>query len=153
MDARWKAALIHPFHVNVVEAHRDLNLRTFSVEVADDRVVRGLYQRTVGYTYEAVKIFRPAGAKQPVYAPYREHVPPDTAAASLWLRNRRKDEWRGKQRHQNAGPDGGPITLKALLMSRLKKECPCIRHVPRLGAAERLACDFVTEVEPRPGGQ
>jgi hypothetical protein len=61
MDARWKAALIHPFHVNVVEAHRDLNLRTFSVEVADDRVVRSLYQRSVGYTYEAVKIFMPAG--------------------------------------------------------------------------------------------
>jgi hypothetical protein len=92
MDARWKAAPIHPFHVNVVEAHRDLNLRTFSVEVADDRVVRSVYQRSVGYTYEAVNIFMPAGAKQPVYAPHREHVPPDTAAASLWLQNRRKDE-------------------------------------------------------------
>jgi hypothetical protein len=62
------------------------------VEVADDRVVRSLYQRSVGYSCEAVKIFMPAGAKQPVYVPYREHVPPDTAAASLWLRNRRKDE-------------------------------------------------------------
>ena len=77
---------------NVVEAHRDLNLRTFSVEVADDRVVRSVYQRSVGYTYEALEIFMPAGAKQPVYALYREHVPPDTAAASLCLRNRRKDE-------------------------------------------------------------
>jgi hypothetical protein len=125
MDARWKAALIHPFHVNVVEAHRDLNLRTFSVEVADDRVVRSLYRRSVGYTYEAVKIFMPAGAKQPVYAPYREHVPPDTAAASLWLRNRRKDEWRDKQSHEQAGPHGGPITLEALLMARIKrKELP-----------------------------
>jgi hypothetical protein len=67
-----------------------------------------------------VKIFMPAGAKQPVYAPYREHVPPDTAAASLWLRNRRKDEWRDKQSHQHAGPDGGPITLEALIMARIK---------------------------------
>jgi len=90
MDARWKAALIHPFHVSVVEAHRDLNLRIFSVEVADDRVVRSLYQRSVGYTYEAVKIFMPAGASNRFTR--REHVPPDTAAASLWLRNRRKDE-------------------------------------------------------------
>ena len=89
-------------------------------EVADDRVERSLYQRSMGYSYEAVKIFMPAGAKQPVYAPYREHVPPDTAAASLWLRNRRKDEWRDKQSHQRAGPDGGPITLEALIMARIK---------------------------------
>src|SRR5271168_4889116 len=88
--------------------------------VADDRVERSLYQRSVGYSYEAVKIFMPAGAKQPVYAPYREYVPPDTSAASLWLRNRRKDEWRDKQSHQHAGPDGGPITLEALIMARIK---------------------------------
>ena len=58
-------------------------------EPADDRVERSLYQRAVGYTFESVKIFMPAKANEPVYAPYREHVPPDTAAASLWLRNRR----------------------------------------------------------------
>jgi hypothetical protein len=89
-------------------------------EVPDDRIERSLNQRSVGYTYEAVKIFMPAGAKQPVYAPYREHVPPDTAAASLWLRNRRKDEWRDKQVYEHGGPDGGPITLEALLMARIK---------------------------------
>ena len=87
-----------------------------------DRVERSLYHRAIGFSYNAVKIFMPAGAKQPVYAPYREHVPPDTAAASLWLRNRRKDEWRDKQSHQHAGPDGGPITLEALIMARLPKK-------------------------------
>jgi hypothetical protein len=30
----------------------------------------------------------PAGAKKPVYAPYVEHVPPDTTAAIFWLKNR-----------------------------------------------------------------
>ena len=33
---------------------------------ADDRVERSLYQRGVGYCYDAVKIFMPAGAKKPV---------------------------------------------------------------------------------------
>ena len=94
-------------------------------EPADDRVERSLYQRAVGYTFESVKIFMPAKANEPVYAPYREHVPPDTAAASLWLRNRRKDEWRDKQQLEHRGPDGGPITLEALLMARIKrKELP-----------------------------
>jgi hypothetical protein len=94
-------------------------------EAPDDRVERSLYHRAVGFSYDAVKIFMPAGARAPVYAPYREYVPPDTAAASLWLRNRRKDEWRDKQSHEQAGPHGGPITLEALLMARIKrKELP-----------------------------
>jgi len=54
------------------------------------RVTRpgGRIQSRRGYTHEATKIFMPAGAEAPVYAPYTEHYPPDTHAASLWLRNR-----------------------------------------------------------------
>ena len=36
----------------------------------------------------------PAGAKKPVYAPYVEHVPPDTTAAIFWLKNRDPAHWR-----------------------------------------------------------
>jgi hypothetical protein len=61
---------------------------------ADRRVERSLYQKAVGYSYDAVKIFMPAGAKNPIYAPYVEHVPPDTTAAIFWLKNRRPGEWR-----------------------------------------------------------
>ena len=53
------------------------------------RVERSLYERANGYSYDAVKIFMPAGAKKPVYAPYIEHVPPDVTAAIFWLKNRR----------------------------------------------------------------
>jgi hypothetical protein len=53
-----------------------------------------LYQRGVGYSYDAVKIFIPAGAKKPIYAPYIEHVPPDTTAAIFWLKNRDPAHWR-----------------------------------------------------------
>jgi hypothetical protein len=48
-------------------------------EAADQRVERSLYQRAVGYHYDAVKIFMPAGAKKPIYAAYVEHVPPDSS--------------------------------------------------------------------------
>jgi hypothetical protein len=61
---------------------------------ADDRVERSLYQRAVGYSYDAVKIFMPAGAKKPVYAPYVEHVPPDVTACIYWLKNRDPAHWR-----------------------------------------------------------
>ncbi len=66
-------------------------------EAADERVEASLYHRAVGYSHDAVKIFMPAGATKPVLAKYREHYPPDTTAASLWLRNRRPDKWRDKQ--------------------------------------------------------
>jgi hypothetical protein len=61
---------------------------------ADQRVERSLYQRAVGYNYDAVKIFMPAGATKPIYAPYVEHVPPDVTAGIFWSKNRRPDKWR-----------------------------------------------------------
>lgn len=65
-------------------------------EVADERVIRSLYHKAIGYTFDAVKIFMPANAASPVYAPYQEHVPPDTTAAIFWLKNRRSQDWRDK---------------------------------------------------------
>jgi hypothetical protein len=32
--------------------------------------------------------------KKPIYAPYVEHVPPDTTAAIFWLKNRDPAHWR-----------------------------------------------------------
>lgn len=74
-------------------------------DAADERVSASLYQRAMGYTHEAVKIFMPAGAKKAVVVPYREHVPPDTTACIFWLKNRRSGEWRDIQRveHGEAG--------------------------------------------------
>lgn len=72
--------------------------------LADERVERSLYQKAVGYTFEAVKIFMPAGADGPVYAPYREHVPPDTTACIFWLKNRRQQQWRDVHKHEHGRP-------------------------------------------------
>lgn len=70
---------------------------------ADQRVVHSLYQRAVGYEQEAVKIFMPAGAKEPVYAPYRERITPDTTAQIFWLKNRRPELWRDKHELEHTG--------------------------------------------------
>jgi len=61
---------------------------------ADERMQRSLYMRGVGYSYDAVKIFMPAGARKPIYAPYVEHVPPDPTSAIFWLKNRDPAHWR-----------------------------------------------------------
>lgn len=54
---------------------------------ADVKVADRLYQRALGYSHKAVKIFNNEGA--PMIVPYTEHYPPDTTAAIFWLKNRR----------------------------------------------------------------
>lgn len=78
-------------------------------ESADARVERSLFQRALGYTHDAVKIFADpkTGAEQIV--PFTEHYPPDTTAAIFWLKNRRPEEWRDKVQTELTGKDGGPI--------------------------------------------
>jgi hypothetical protein len=58
---------------------------------------RSLYERANGYNYDAVKIFMPAGSKQPIVVHYTEHCPPDVGAAFIWLKNRDPDRWRDVQ--------------------------------------------------------
>lgn len=92
---------------------------------ADDRVERSLYERAVGYTFDSVKVFMPAGAKEPVIVPIREHVPPSEAAQRLWLTNRRPEAWREKVVHsndpENPMPDGsgGAVEKLASAIDRL----------------------------------
>lgn len=71
--------------------------------VADERVERSLYQRAIGYEQDEVKIFMPGGASEPVYAPFRAKVAPDTTAAIFWLKNRRSQDWRDKQDIEHSG--------------------------------------------------
>lgn len=96
----WRWSHRHDAFCNALKAGK---------EPADDRVERSLYNRAVGYSFESVKIFMPAGATEPVYAPYTEHVPPDVTAASKWLNNRRPDAWRDKQQHEHTGANGAPL--------------------------------------------
>jgi len=73
---------------------------------SDERVERSLYNRAIGYSFDAVKIFMPAGAKEPVFAAYKEHVPPDTTAGIFWLKNRRSEQWRDKREVEHSGAIG-----------------------------------------------
>jgi len=68
----------------------------------DDRVERSLYQRAVGYSYDAVKIMKHGG--EIVHERYTEHVPPDPGAAMMWLKNRRSDSWRDLKQHEVGTP-------------------------------------------------
>jgi hypothetical protein len=70
-------------------------------EVCDDRMERSLFHRGIGYSHEAVKVFLNRDGKV-IEHKYIEHYPPDTAAAFIWLKNRRPDRWRDTQQIDHA---------------------------------------------------
>jgi hypothetical protein len=78
-------------------------------ELCDERVERSLYNRAVGYTYDAVKINVDKG--DVIITPYKEHCPPDVAAQKLWLTNRRAEQWKERSSKEISGPNGGAIKL------------------------------------------
>lgn len=78
--------------------------------MADAEVADRLYQRALGYSHKAVKMFQAGG--EILTEEYDEHYPPDTQAASLWLRNRQPRKWRDKQELEHSGKDGAPIEVK-----------------------------------------
>lgn len=90
--------------------------------IADANVADRLYQRAMGYTHDAVKIFPSGGeaedkegnkVKGPLIVPYQEHYPPDTVAAIFWLKNRQKDKWRDKQEVDVRTPEGITVMYKS----------------------------------------
>ena len=62
--------------------------------IADGNVAHSLYQRAIGYMHSENKIFQYKG--EAVIVPTTKHYPPDTQAASLWLRNRQPALWRDR---------------------------------------------------------
>ena len=73
-------------------------------EEPDQIVEASLFKRATGYENDkAVKIFMPANAEAPVYAPYTEQIQPDVTACIFWLKNRRPDRWREKQEIEHSG--------------------------------------------------
>lgn len=64
-------------------------------EIADDIVVRSLFNRAKGYSFDSVKIFVDKDGREHII-PYVEHVSPDVTAQIFWLKNRRPDEWRDR---------------------------------------------------------
>jgi hypothetical protein len=89
---------------------------------ADAEVAEKLFRRATGYEHEAVKIFMPSGAAEPVYAPYTEHYPPDTTAGIFWLKNRRPDLWRDAQAREHSVPGAATVEDQRRETERRRKE-------------------------------
>jgi hypothetical protein len=77
-------------------AHADfLESITRGKDGADAEIASALFHRAKGYSHPEVDI--KVIASEIVQTPLTKHYPPDTQAASLWLRNRQPVLWRDKQ--------------------------------------------------------
>lgn len=63
-------------------------------EIADAEVAEKLFHRAIGYSHPEVHVSNYLG--KITKTPLVKHYPPDTAAAFIWLKNRRPDLWRDK---------------------------------------------------------
>jgi len=83
--------------------------------MADANVASRLYERAMGYSHPEEKVFCSEG--EVVTYATTKHYPPDTMAASLWLRNRQPAKWRDKteQVQSGTGANGEIITQQVAM--------------------------------------
>lgn len=89
-------------------------------EELDSQVVRSLYQRAVGYSHDAVKIFCDTKTGTETVVPYVEHYPPDPTSMIFWLKNRQRADWRDRQEVEHSGK----VTLEDLVDTSNKPDAP-----------------------------
>lgn len=82
-------------------------------EIADAEIAASLFHRAKGYSHPEVHVSNYQG--EVTLTPLTKHYPPDTPAASLWLRNRQPKIWRDKVDVEHAGQNGGPIKTEGSL--------------------------------------
>lgn len=72
-------------------------------DLADERVVMSLYNKTLGFEKEIVKevVGKDGNVKKVTDKVY---YPPSDTAIMFWLKNRRRHEWRDRQEHEIGRP-------------------------------------------------
>ena len=74
---------------------------------ADAKVAERLYHRALGYHHEDTHISTYEG--NVTMTPIVKHYPPDTQAASWWLKNRQPRRWKDKS--EVTGANDGPLIV------------------------------------------
>jgi hypothetical protein len=97
---------------------------------ADERVIRSLYQRAIGFHYteqKAVKIKVGPDEERIELVEIEHYVPGDTAACGLWLRNRCPTGWGDLVDIEVGSPDSGDvyarITVDRTMLRLLDDTC------------------------------
>ncbi len=99
--------------------------------IADDLVEAALFNRATGYSHRAVKMFYNKDTGEIVTQKYIQHHPPDTGAATFWLKNRQPKRWREKTDvvfpDKNGNPQAiAPSRFDGMTEDQLKAEAAAL---------------------------
>lgn len=116
---------------------------------ADERVIRALYQRALGYEQTVSKLYAEkskSGGTEYYEVEATEKIPGEVAAQIWWLKNRRSDEWRDRQIIGLGGDKGGAVIVED------RRESP--REIARLIAfalavGKRSMIEHESQRDPR----
>lgn len=81
---------------------------------ADDLVEQSLFQQAVGFSHPEDKIFYDNQIGQVVTVPTIKRYRGDTAAAFIWLKNRRPNAWKDRADPGNANPETTQASLNRI---------------------------------------
>ena len=110
-------------------------------ELANNRVERALYERAIGYDFECEKQIMTR--RGPQMLRWREHLPPDVAAALAYLKNRRPDRWRDTIKHEHSRSPYDGIESAAELRAVLQEQAR------RLGLIDHPVAQIPTASNPK----
>jgi len=68
---------------------------------ADEKVEKALFLRAIGYEHDDLYITQHQG--EIIEKKIKKYYPPDTAAAFIWLKNRKPKEWQDKYGIEHSG--------------------------------------------------
>lgn len=88
--------------------------------VADAKVTRALFARATGYSHPDVHVSNFQG--EVTLTDITKHYPPDPGAATFWLTNRRRDEWKTRQSTELSNPDGTALTPPTIVIQGVSKK-------------------------------
>lgn len=95
-------------------------------EVADNEVVKALFERATGYSHPDVHISNYQG--NITVTEIVKHYPPDPVSCIFWLKNRRKHEWRDKVEDSQYDAPDIPADIDNLSASEVNKLYDEIRN-------------------------
>ncbi len=109
-------------------------------EISDAEIANSLYHRAKGYEHpdEEIKVVSVGnnGGSEIIRVPVIKHYPPDTAAAFIWLKNRRPSDWREKVIHGYEG-DLPPQKIEIVNPYDMAKDKNASDDKPKSGDAPR----------------
>lgn len=107
-------------------------------EAADAEIAAALFHRAKGYSHpedDIRTVSTGQGNSEIVITPTIKHYPPDTQAATWWLKNRQPEAWRDKQEIEHVHMTG--LHLNALRHRALPNQQP----------------ELIEDVTPKTGGK